>query len=116
MGFAADNHIGAIVSYAKTVYGKKVFSRHFVQRTYERFSPEERLSIFAELRDLVKTGMYAHLFTKGRNTANIILRENIEVVFALQGNSIQLKTAFKSNKIRVERTKLNFDGVAQKSH
>lgn len=95
MGWCADNHIPAVNDYARKVYGKDVFSNHFIMRVYQRFTPEERLCIFAELRDLIKGGMYQHLFPTGKSEVNVILQNKIKVCLSIRSSGkMVVKTAF----------------------
>jgi len=95
MGWCEDMHLSAMNKYVRKTYGKKVFTDHFLFRVFQRFEPEDRLAIFAELRDLVKGGMYKHLFPKGKTAVDVIVQDKIKVGLMLQPNGkLTIKTAF----------------------
>lgn len=112
MSFATANHIRAVSKYVDRKYGKGVFSQHFIYRAYQRLpSVEARLSVLAELRDLVRSGMHQYLFTKGSTTCNILLQDAYEVACELKQGKLVVKTIMVPGKNRAERLRRDTTGI-----
>ena len=104
MSINAAYNIPAIVNYTRQAYGAKVFSKHLLFRTYERFTPDERAVIFSEIRELTKSGMHRYLFKAKEAKAHVILKNNIEVIFELSGTGLlRANTAFRVTNTRAKK-------------
>ncbi len=94
MSFCSDNHVAAIASYAKKAYGKNVFSNHFVTRSFQRVTPQDRGLVFAEIRDLAQSNMLGYFFG-GSEEVELLLRDKYKVVFTRNGTGrLVVKTIF----------------------
>ena len=104
MGWCADNHLTAVKKYVRNVYGKNAFTNHFIIRTYQRFGPEDRLAIFAELRELIKGGMFQYLFSPGKNDVEVVLNNKLKVCLARSvSGDLVIKTVFEPTPSQMRR-------------
>lgn len=104
--FAEANHISAIRAYAAKKYGKDCFTQHFLHRAVQRLTPEDRLAVFAEVRELNNSKMYDHLFDDSNPTVSILIRDKLEAVFTRNSNgALVVKTVIVPKKNRLARLK-----------
>lgn len=104
--FANANHIPAMRAYAAKKYGNDCFTRHFLHRAVQRLKPEDRLAVFAEVRELTNSKMYDHLFEDGQPTVSVLIRDKIEAVFTRNANgALVVKTVIVPKKNRLARLK-----------
>ena len=104
--FANANHIPAMRAYTAKKYGVDCFTMHFLHRAVQRLKPEDRLAVFAEVRELNSSKMYDNLFENGKPDATVLLKDKIEVIFTRNANgALVVKTVIIPKKNRLARLK-----------
>ena len=95
-----------VAKYAEKKYRSEAkVSQHFVQRIYQRFTPEVRAHVFAEIHSLITGGMWRNLFGAGQDTVTVLLSNNVAIVMCLDSKNKKLvfKTAIQPTKTRAIR-------------